>query len=166
MSSLKAVAPFLALNLVLQSTAAFNTGSNGIVLTRANHGSFTNRRQSFNLGSFKLSGSSSQSAQVPAIVADFSQILAQSAILASLSSMLLYNIPNLPMSTKSSPSANSISLHGSVREAASQFEQSFKIRCITDGFEFNDVGAPNIAHGESLSYRQCEALQESVLGLL
>ena len=113
-----------------------------------------------------ISGSSAHSAQLPlGIVADFSQILAQSAIIASMSTVLLYNFPNTQLSMKYAPSFTG--KESSQNSSPSlQLRQSFEIRCITDGFEFSDDSVVTTIHGDAVPYRQCEALREMALGIL
>ena len=98
------------------------------------------------------------------VVGDFSLILAQSAILASATSIAVHELPNFSHSTKAIESFQS--QRGVDKMPVSQLQHSYEIRCITDGFEFNQGSSVKVTHGQSVSYRQCEALRESASGML
>ena len=94
--------------------------------------------------------------------ADLAKILAQSVFLATASSMLAHGMSSLPAASDLSAAE-----HSSVSPSmTTKFERSYEIRCITDGFEFSQDSGIKTAHGEQHSYRQCEALGKSELGLL
>ena len=99
------------------------------------------------------------------VVGDFSQILAQSAILASAATIAVHQMPNLPHPNKAIQFQAQQSFE---KEALPVFQlkHSYEIRCITDGFEFNQDSGVKVTHGQSVSYRQCEVLRETSSGML
>jgi hypothetical protein len=108
-----------------------------------------------------------QSSEYPlGVVGDLSLILVQSAIIASAMSIVVHEIPNFSHSTKAVQSFQA--QQGSDKSAlpVSQLPHSYEIRCITDGFEFSQDSDVKVTNGQSVSYRQCEALRESTSGML
>uniref|UniRef100_A0A6T7X790 Uncharacterized protein n=1 Tax=Cryptomonas curvata TaxID=233186 RepID=A0A6T7X790_9CRYP len=100
------------------------------------------------------------------VVGDFSLILAQSAILASAASIAVHELPNFSHSTKATESFQAQRGFNKDALPVLQLQHSYEIRCITDGFEFNQDSSVKVTHGQSVSYRQCEALRESSSGML
>ena len=98
------------------------------------------------------------------IVADFAKILLQSAILASASTVMSYKLPSAYFPSQSPQSSATLPIERKLPSL--QFQRSYDIRCITDGFEFSQDGGPVKDLKGSLSYRQCEALRETALGIV
>jgi hypothetical protein len=99
------------------------------------------------------------------VVGDFSLILAQSAILASATSIVFHEIPNISHSAKVMQFQAQEGFEND-KLPVLQVQRSYEIRCITDGFEFSQDSDVKVTHGQSVSYRQCEVLRESSSGIL
>jgi hypothetical protein len=96
---------------------------------------------------------------------DFVKYLAQSALLATSGTMLVNGMATLPRTADFNVAESSAPL-AKTTSTPSKFERSYEIRCITDGFEFSQYSGIQSDNGEARSYRQCEAMGNSPLGLL
>ena len=92
---------------------------------------------------------------------NFAVAFAQSLILASATSLVTYEALNLK---QPSSEIYTTSQSLSPSQQSSNFERSYEVRCITDGFEFSQEGG--VKSEISRSYRQCEALGRSAIGVI
>ena len=92
---------------------------------------------------------------------EFAFAFTQSLILTSATSLVTYESTSLKHPPSEILTMQQIS---SASKQSSDFERSYEVRCITDGFEFSQEGG--FKTEISRSYRQCEALGRSAIGVI
>ena len=103
------------------------------------------------------------------ILGDFASVITQSAIIASASTPLVQNIPNLQLVSRphfveiQTATAARLPRYSEVTTSSADVKL-FKLNCIRDGFEYAHSG--HESQGDSISYRQCEVLRVAAAGYL